>query len=66
MGAGGWGCALAILLNKNGHEVKVWSHTQSEADIINLEHENKEYLSGVKIPDDIYFSSDSKKILDKY
>ena len=65
MGAGGWGCALAILLNKNGHEVKVWSHTQSEADIINLEHENKEYLSGVKIPEEIYFSSDSKKILDK-
>ena len=65
MGAGGWGCALAILLNKNGHEIKVWAHDQLEADNINQEHENKEYLSGVKIPEEIYFSADSQKVLDK-
>ncbi len=25
MGAGSWGTALAVLLQKNGHEVTVWS-----------------------------------------
>ena len=25
MGAGSWGLGLAILLNNNGHDVKVWS-----------------------------------------
>ena len=26
IGAGSWGTALAILLEKNGHEVTLWSH----------------------------------------
>lgn len=63
MGAGSWGCALAILLNKNGHEVKLWTHTQNEADSINLNHENKEYLPGIEIPEEIFVSSDSNKVL---
>lgn len=25
IGAGSWGTALAVVLNKNGHEVTVWS-----------------------------------------
>ena len=25
MGAGSWGIALSILLNNNGHNVKIWS-----------------------------------------
>ncbi len=25
IGAGSWGTALALLLNKNGHDVTIWS-----------------------------------------
>lgn len=30
IGAGSWGTALAILLEKNGHEVTLWSHREEE------------------------------------
>lgn len=50
MGSGSWGIALAILLNKNGNEVKIWSYSQKESDEINLNRENKNCLPGIKIP----------------
>ena len=30
IGAGSWGTALALLLNKNGHSVTVWSISEEE------------------------------------
>lgn len=63
MGAGSWGTALAILLNKNGHSVKIWAHNQNEADAMNSDSENKEYLPRVKIPKEIFVSSNSDEIL---
>ena len=30
MGAGSWGTALAVLLDKNGHDVTVWSIDKKE------------------------------------
>ena len=32
LGGGTWGIALAVLLNKNGHEVMIWSAVESESD----------------------------------
>ena len=56
IGAGGWGLALAILLNNNGHEVKVWSVLESEIDMLNETREHKKCLPGVIISDDIVFT----------
>ncbi len=64
MGSGSWGIALAILLNKNGNEVKIWSYSQKESDEINLNRENKNCLPGIKIPKKILVSNDNKIILD--
>ena len=52
VGSGGWGTALAILLHKNGHQVTVWSYSQSEVDYIRENHENA-LLRGVTVPEDI-------------
>lgn len=60
IGAGSWGTALAVLLHKNGHEVTVWSKFQSEIDMLNTEHEHKEKLAGVKLPEDMIFTTDLK------
>ena len=30
LGGGSWGIALAVLLNKNGHEITVWSVLENE------------------------------------
>ena len=34
IGSGSWGVALAIHLAKLGHQIKLWSFSESEADLI--------------------------------
>lgn len=64
LGDGAWGTTLAILLSKNGHEVMVWSVFRDHLDLLNKERENKKYLKGIKIPDNIIFEKDLKKAID--
>ena len=52
-GAGSWGLALALVLEKNGHEVTVWSALHEEIRLLSEEHENKRCLPGVIIPQTI-------------
>lgn len=58
IGAGSWGTALAKLLHKNGHKVTVWSIVAEEIDMLNQEHEHKDKLPGVKLPEDMVFTTD--------
>lgn len=46
IGAGSWGCALALLLHKNGHQVTVWSIMEDEIEMLEREHEHKDKLPG--------------------
>jgi glycerol-3-phosphate dehydrogenase (NAD(P)+) len=57
IGAGSWGTALARLLDKNGHEVTMWSAIQSEIEMLAKEHEHKDKLPGVKLPEDMVFTT---------
>ena len=57
MGAGSWGIALSILLNNNGHNVKVWSVFPQEIEELDKTRENKKCLPGVIIPDSIQFTT---------
>ena len=61
IGSGGWGTALAILLNKKGHEVTLWSWCKEESDVLMSEKENKAFLPGIKIPDGIIYTYDLEK-----
>ncbi len=58
IGAGSWGIALALLLHKNGHHITVWSAIKEEIDMLIKEHEHKEKLPGVKLPEDMVFTAD--------
>ena len=53
IGSGSWGIALAIHLANNGNNVKVWSFTQEETDLINKERKCK-FLPNAKLPENIY------------
>lgn len=52
IGSGSWGAALAIHCAKMGHNVKIWSFSQEEADIINNEHKCK-FLPMAIMPENI-------------
>lgn len=60
IGAGSWGTALAILLEKNGHQVTLWSHREEEAKELAKSREHKSKLPGVQIPDEIEITGDLK------
>ncbi|NLG02629.1 MAG: NAD(P)H-dependent glycerol-3-phosphate dehydrogenase [Clostridia bacterium] len=58
IGAGSWGTALALLLHKNGCHVTVWSIVESEINMLNEQHEHKDKLPGVRLPEDMVFTTD--------
>lgn len=58
IGAGSWGIALSVLLNKNGHDVTVWSIIPAEIEMLKTEHEHKDKLPGVILSDSISFTTD--------
>ncbi len=58
VGAGSWGTALALVLEKNGHQVTLWSSREAKAEELRALRENKEKLPGVKIPENIEITAD--------
>lgn len=63
IGSGSWGTALAIHLAKKGHNVKVWSFAQAEADLINNERKCK-FLPQAVVPEGVYCTTDFKEAID--
>ena len=53
LGSGGWGIALAMSAQRNGHNVTLWSPFEQEVKELSVARESKKLLKGVKIPDDI-------------
>ena len=58
IGSGSWGCALACVLERNGHQVSVWSIDEREISMLKEMHEYKDKLPGVKLPEGITFTCD--------
>ncbi len=61
IGAGSWGTALALVLRTNGHQVTVWSLMDDEIAMLKEKHEHTLKLPGVKLPEDIAFTTDLKE-----
>jgi len=58
LGAGGWGTTLAILLNRNGHNVTLWEYNPEYAATLEEYRENFYYLPKIIIPKDIKITND--------
>jgi glycerol-3-phosphate dehydrogenase (NAD(P)+) len=61
VGAGSWGTALALVLEKNGHHVTLWSSRESKAEELRKTRENADKLPGVKIPETIDITADMER-----
>lgn len=53
VGSGSWGTALAITLGGIGHNIKMWSFSEEEKDLINNEHKCK-FLPNAIVPENVY------------
>lgn len=64
LGSGGFGISLAIMADKFGHSVTVWSAFTEEIQQIKKDGEHKRLLPGVKIRESINFITDISLISD--
>lgn len=64
LGAGSWGIALAMLLNKNKHDVKMWSIIEEEVDMLNRHREHVKHLPGIKIDENIEITTNVEKVVE--
>ena len=62
IGAGAWGSGLAQALARGGHKVQVWAREQDVVDSINKEHENKRYLPGYPLSENLTASIDISEV----
>ncbi|MCI8776324.1 MAG: NAD(P)-dependent glycerol-3-phosphate dehydrogenase [Oscillospiraceae bacterium] len=58
LGSGGFGIGLAVMFDRNGHDVTVWSAFESEIEDIRRDGEHKIKLPGVKIPETVKLTAD--------
>ena len=57
LGSGGWGTALAMLLEENGHQVTLWSYLEQESKQLQATGENP-LLPGVQLPAGLSYTWD--------
>lgn len=62
VGSGSWGMALAIYLAGQGNEIKVWSFSEEERDLINNERKCK-FLPNATIPEKVYCTNDIEEAI---
>jgi len=58
LGAGSWGTALAVHLANLGFPVWLWGRPEDGVDLIKSERQNRRFLPGVLIPDNVYPETD--------
>ena len=63
-GFGSWGTALALTLADKGETVRVTMRSGEELLQIKKDRENKRYLPGAKIPDNVVFYDGLKETLE--
>ncbi len=58
IGAGSWGTAMAVLLAKKGHNIKLWVRRNELLNELRQNRINSAYLPDVELPDSIYVTDD--------
>ena len=62
IGDGGWGTALAMVLNRNGHQVTVWGHDEAYSKEVAARGENFKFLPGVKLDPKIKWNANRDQV----
>lgn len=62
IGGGAWGTGVAQALARGNHKVEIWALEEDVVTSINNEHENKKFLPGLKLSENISCSNDIVKV----
>ena len=60
VGTTSWGTTLAILIAREGHEVRLWARTENEAAGLEAARENERLLPGASFPPSLHVTASSK------
>ncbi len=63
IGDGGWGTALAMVLQRNGHQVRVWGPDETYLRQLQAQGENTKFLPGVALPPEIEWTADAAAVV---
>ncbi len=58
LGDGGWGTALALVLHRNGHAVRIWGPFADYIEQVRAGGENTKFLPGISLPPEIEWTAD--------
>lgn len=61
LGDGGWGTALAVLLQRKALDVTIWGAFPEYVKYLNKKRRNAKFLPGIKIPESIAITFDLRK-----
>jgi glycerol-3-phosphate dehydrogenase (NAD(P)+) len=61
LGAGAWGTALAMVLQRNSHRVTVWAREPDVLADLRRTRRNERYLPGVELPEELTYEADLKR-----
>lgn len=64
LGDGGWGTGLAMVSERIGHDVMLWSAFSEYVEILRTTRENPKYLPGIKLPERLQFTSDIQQAIE--
>jgi glycerol-3-phosphate dehydrogenase (NAD(P)+) len=64
VGAGSWGTTLAVLLSGKGCSVALWARKEPLVEKMRATRENREYLPGVRLPQNLSITSSLKEALE--
>lgn len=64
VGAGSWGTALAMLLARNGHDIRLIARDEATAQELRQDRENRQYLPGFAFPSGLQVVSTQQAALE--
>src|SRR5207245_4356580 len=64
LGAGAWGTTLATILARDGgRAVVLWTRDPAQAEEMSAHRENRKYLAGIRIPDNVDVTAELRRAL---
>ncbi len=63
LGSGAWGTALACVCARNGYRTLIWARKSDIVSSINRQHENRAYLPGIRLPDELHATTELAEVV---